>query len=275
MVGGWGEGGISLKLNGYLDHLRENLETLDEQIVNARKMSKRKGKDSNALQWAKVLRDLVELRGTTLANIKAHLLGRDETGATNEPGDVYARNSQVEYERYFRSVLSPWTQQDLKLECKGCGLSSDQVRNRHFPGKYENYEEVRSAENINLCDKCYEKRTVKEEESNNSESSEPISNQEAMNLLPERQEREDDVDLKEALTDTVRNTIGAVALDARSPLEKVKTLEDFKDHLVTKAYSSHESGDNIEPGVALLDKEIERLRAEAGKGQDAAGKPAT
>jgi hypothetical protein len=267
----------SKKLNGYLDHLRENLETLDEQIVNARKMSKKKGKDSNALQWAKVLRDLVELRGTTLANIKAHLLGRDETGATNEPHDIYAGNPQVEYERYFRSLLSPWTQQDLKLECKDCGVSSDQVRNRHFPSKYENYEEVRSAENINLCDKCYEKRIVKEEESDDSESGEPISNQEAMNLLPEGQEREDDVDLKEAVTDTIRNTIKAIALDDRSSAEKVKMLEEFKDHLVTTAYSSHASGDNIEPGVALLDKEIERLQKEAelGKGQDAAGKSAT
>ena len=213
------------KLNGYLDHLREHLETLDEQIVNARKMSKKKGKDSNALQWAKTLRDLVELRNTTLANIKAHL-GRDETGATNEPHDIYAGNPQVEYERYFRSLLSPWTQQDLKLECKDCGVSSDQVRNRHFPSKYENYEEVRSAENINLCDKCYEKRIVKEEESDDSESGEPISNQEAMNLLPEGQEREDDVDLKEAVTDTIRNTIKAIALDGWEGEVIRRRLED-------------------------------------------------
>ncbi len=32
------------KLNGFLDHLRENLEVLDEQIATARKMSKPKGK---------------------------------------------------------------------------------------------------------------------------------------------------------------------------------------------------------------------------------------
>jgi hypothetical protein len=31
------------KIDGYLDHLRENLETLDEQIVNARKMSRLAG----------------------------------------------------------------------------------------------------------------------------------------------------------------------------------------------------------------------------------------
>jgi hypothetical protein len=32
-------------------------------------MSKRKGEDSNAPQWAKVLRDLVELRDTTLKEL--------------------------------------------------------------------------------------------------------------------------------------------------------------------------------------------------------------
>lgn len=154
-----GEGGIILTgkklIHGYLDRLRENLETLDEQIVNARKMSKKKGKDSNALQWAKTLRDLVELRNTTLANIKAHLLGRDETGATNEPDDVYAGNPQVEYERYFRSVLSPWTQQDLKLKCEDCEVESEDTTNRHFPREH-------SDDYFDLCDKCYEKRTAKE-----------------------------------------------------------------------------------------------------------------
>ena len=78
----------------------------------------------------------------------------------------------------------------------------------------------------------------------------------------------------ETLTDVVRATISAVALDAHSPLEKVKMLEDFKAKLVRTAYG-HASGDNVEPGVALLDKEIQRLQAEAGKGQDAAGKPTT
>jgi hypothetical protein len=138
-------------IHGYLDRLRENLETLDEQIVNARKMSKKKGKDSNALQWAKVLRDLVELRETTLANIKVHLLGRDETGATNEPDDVYADNAQVEYERYFRNLLSPWTQQDLKLKCQDCDKESEEVSTHVF-----------SDQPLNLCPRCYEKRTAKE-----------------------------------------------------------------------------------------------------------------
>jgi hypothetical protein len=39
--------------------MRENLEILNEGIENARKNSKRKGKDSNALQWSKQLLNLV------------------------------------------------------------------------------------------------------------------------------------------------------------------------------------------------------------------------
>ena len=170
------------KLNGYLDHLRENLETLDEQIVNARRMSKKKGKDSNALQWAKVLRDLVELRDTTLANIKAHLLGRDETGATNEPDDVYVGNPQVEYERYFRSLLSPWTQQDLKLKCQDCDKESEEVSTHVFSGQP-----------LDLCPRCYEKRTAKEgdepgeSENAGSDSSEgdPLEKIDLSKLAPE------------------------------------------------------------------------------------------
>ena len=142
-------------IHGYLDRLRENLETLDEQIANARKMSKpgRKGADkAAALQWAKTLRDLVELRNTTLVNIKTHLLGRDETGSPNEPDDIWHDNSEVEYERYFRSVLTPWTQQHLKLKCEDCGKESEEVSTREFSHEYE------ADEYFDLCGKCYEKR---------------------------------------------------------------------------------------------------------------------
>lgn len=190
--------------------------------------------------------------------------------AANEPPDSWDENPQIMFERWFRDQLSPWTQQDLKLKCEDCGVESEDTTNRHFPREHA------SDDYFDLCEKCYEKRTVKEEKSDDSESGEPISNQEAMNVLAERQEREDDVDLKEAVTDTVRNTIKAIALDDRSSAEKVKMLEEFKANLVRTAYS-HGSGDNIEPGVELLDKEIDRLQKEAelGKGQDADGKPAT
>jgi len=45
-----------------------------------------------------------------------------------------------------------------------CKVSSDEVCNRHFLGKYENYVEVKSAEDIDLCPNCYEKRQAKEAE---------------------------------------------------------------------------------------------------------------
>jgi hypothetical protein len=258
------------KVNGYLDHLRENLETLDEQIVNARKMSKKRGKDSNALQWAKTLRDLVELRETTLANIKVHMLGRDETGAATEPADYYSGNSEVMFERDFKAVLKPWTQQDLKLECEDCGKESEEVSTRQFPREYQ------ADECFDLCDRCYEKRTAKDtdESEERSEASDPVP------ILKEFAETQGEGNvnstMSEAVTGLVGNTIRAVTLEARSPLEMVKMLQEFKAHLVKTAHS-HASRDNIEPGVALLDREIERLQKEAdlGKGQDATGKPAT
>lgn len=152
------------KTNGYLDRLRENLDVLDESIAKARTMSKSKKKGDNPLQWTKTLRDLIELRNTTLGNIKVHLLGRDETGTANEPEDSWDENPQIMFERYFKSQLSPWTEQDLELECEDCKVSSDEVSNRHFPGKYENYVEVKSAEDIDLCPNCYTERQAKEAE---------------------------------------------------------------------------------------------------------------
>ena len=151
------------KIKGHLDRLRENLEVLDEAIANARKMSKpgNKGTDkAAALQWTKTLRDLVEVRNTTLLNIKSHLLGRDETGTPNEPQDVYDEDGspQVEYERYFRTQLAPWTLQDLKLKCEDCSVESEETTTRHFP--HEHSED----EYFDLCDKCYEKRTASSEQ---------------------------------------------------------------------------------------------------------------
>jgi hypothetical protein len=111
------------------------------------------------LQWAKTLRDLVELRNTTLLNIKAHLLGRDETGATNEPDDVYARNAQVEYERYFRSLLTAWTREDLKLECEDCGVDSEDVSHHNFQEiRDEDWKIVLKEEGADLCPQSVEKR---------------------------------------------------------------------------------------------------------------------
>jgi rubrerythrin len=273
---------LSKKLNGYLDHLRENLETLDEQIANARKMStpSRKGADkAAALQWAKTLRDLVELRNTTLLNIKTHMLGRDETGATTEPPDFYSGNPEVMFERDFRTLLKPWHESDLRISCEDCGAESEDVFSRSFKKQVSlgiGDMTTTETEHHDLCSRCYEKRTAKDtdESEESSEASDPVS---ILKELAETQGEENvSSAMNKAMTGLVRNTIRAVALDARSPLEKVKMLEDFKAHLVRTAHS-HATGDNIEPGVALLDKKIERLQKEAelGKGQDASGKPAT
>lgn len=138
---------------GYLDRLRENLVTLDEQIENARKMSKvkTKGDKAIALQYVKTLRDLVELRDKTLLAIKAHLLGRDETGAINEPSDVYNGNPEVEFERTFKTFMAPWTAEDLKLKCTDCGLESEEVTTRRIQRGYD-------SDYFDLCNECYEKR---------------------------------------------------------------------------------------------------------------------
>ena len=142
------------EFKGYLSRLRENLEVLDQQIDHAREMAK--AKDSTALQWAKTLRDLVELRNTTLEKIKGHLLGRGESGVVHEPDDYWDDNSQVMYERMFNSHMSPWTMEDLKLTCKDCGAKSEQVKCHLF-------SRCGGCDRVNLCNACFEKRKTKAE----------------------------------------------------------------------------------------------------------------
>jgi hypothetical protein len=146
-------------LRGYLDRLRENLDTLDEEIENARVMSKSKksGERQIALQWAKTLRDLVEMRNVTLEKIKVHLLGRNENGVANEPSDCWDGNSDVMYERYFKQQMRPWTLDDLKLTCEDCGRCNEDVATRRFPAA----EYYLDDEYAGLCSRCYEKRLVK------------------------------------------------------------------------------------------------------------------
>ena len=264
-------------LNGYLDQLRENVATLDETLALARKMgkSKKAGDHHATIQTLKLIRDLAEVRNATLLSIKAHILGRDETGTVKEPANVYSGNAQVMFERDFKRLLEPWTLEDLKLECEDCGAESEGVISRSFEKQVPfgvGDMMTTETEHHDLCSRCYAKRTAKDtdESEESSEASDPAS------ILKEFAETQGegsvDITMSEAVTGLVGNTIRAVTLEARSPAEMVKMLEDFKDHLVTTA---HSQADNIAPGLALLDKEIERLRAEAGKGQDAAGKPAT
>ena len=145
-------------LNGYLDRLRENVATLDEALALARKMgkSKKAGDRHAAIQALKLIRDLAEVRNATLLSIKAHILGRDETGTVKEPANVYSGNAEVMFERDFKRLLEPWTLEDLKLKCEDCGVESEDTTNRHFP------REDASDDYFDLCEKCYEKRVAKE-----------------------------------------------------------------------------------------------------------------
>jgi hypothetical protein len=111
------------------------------------------------LQWAKTLRDLVELRNATLANIKVHLLGRDETGAANEPADYWDSNPQIMFERAFKGFLMPWTLQDLKLKCEDCSVESEDVSHHEFPEIQDSHwKTLVNREAANLCPQCVEKR---------------------------------------------------------------------------------------------------------------------
>jgi len=102
----------------------------------------------------------------TLLNIKAHILGRNETGAVKEPANVYNGNSEVMFERNFRRLLQPWTLEDLKLKCEDCGVESEGVFSRSFevkvPFPYLPGEFMNETEYHDLCLKCSEKRSVTE-----------------------------------------------------------------------------------------------------------------
>jgi hypothetical protein len=139
-------------LNGYLDLMRKNIHRLDESIEDVRKVPKGE-KPADRRARLKLLRDLVELQNETLVAVKGHLLGRDESGGMREPEDCWDENPQVEFERYFKSQLKPWTQDDLKLECEECGVKSEEVSNHTFTHPYP-----QETERIDLCQECYDKR---------------------------------------------------------------------------------------------------------------------
>jgi hypothetical protein len=94
----------------------------------------------------------VQLRNETLEKIKAHLLGRDETGVVTEPSSHYYGNSAIMFERDLRGSLSPWTKDDLKLKCENCGLENEEVSTRRFS------HHCRDDEYHTLCDECDQKQ---------------------------------------------------------------------------------------------------------------------
>jgi hypothetical protein len=156
----WGRGYYFLtELHGFLDHLRENLEILDEQILNAREMSKKE--DATALQWAKTLRDLVDLRNVTLEKIQAFLLGRSEVGTVEEPMDVFSSDTHplTCFERKMHDYLAkPWTVEALKTKCEKCGTESETTVTHQFDKYYtdNNYRKYIQYDNQDLCDGCYD-----------------------------------------------------------------------------------------------------------------------
>lgn len=159
----WGGAYFLVNLDGYLDRLRENLEVTDEQITNAREMSRNKALDSRSrLQSIKILRDLVEQRNMIMSNIKAHLLGRDATGAVKEPASFYEGNSMVEFERNFKRFLTPWTTEDLKIKCEDCDVESENVSTRSIqkevPMNLTKDLTTTETEHHDVCSKCYEER---------------------------------------------------------------------------------------------------------------------
>jgi hypothetical protein len=162
----WGRGVLFFmprKLLGYLDRLGQNLEVLDEEIERVRSVSKAKGRDDRAaLQWAKLLRDLVEQRNVTLTEIKAHLLGRDQTGAIRDPPDHYDGSSQVMFERDFQQFFGGSKGSDLRLRCEDCGVEGEDVSPRLIVTQVSlgvgDYTVPRD-EYHDLCPRCYKKRS--------------------------------------------------------------------------------------------------------------------
>jgi len=141
-------------LNGFLDRFHENLRLTDRMIADARKSSENKKLDSRArIQYLKILGAAVEERERILLDIKAHLLGRGESGVVREPSEVWDYNSEVEFERCFQNMLSPWTHEDLKLKCEDCGVWNENVTHRRFHHPYPEEDE-----NYDLCPKCYDKK---------------------------------------------------------------------------------------------------------------------
>ncbi len=155
-------------LNGYLDRMRKNIQSLDENIEGLRNVPKAE-KAGEKRARLKLLRDMIELQNMTLQAIKTHLCGRDETGAPNEPPDFYhdSNDPQVEFERSFRKFLSPWSQDDLKLKCEDCNVNNEEVTHHEFPSIDQPgspWKILVPNEDADLCSSCARKREAGRQE---------------------------------------------------------------------------------------------------------------
>lgn len=100
---------------------------------------------------------LLELYDLQLEAIKRHVYGSSAPGAGSEPGEE--RTGLIQFERDFQHLVQePWSPEDLKLECEDCGSTSVGVYTRNFPGEWVDGE-LTDDEELELCDKCYEKRS--------------------------------------------------------------------------------------------------------------------
>jgi hypothetical protein len=94
-----------------------------------------------------------------------------------EPPDIYLGHSEVMFERRFQRFLASWTEDDLKLKCEKCHSRSEDVETRRLtrsfadPFGYESHK----YENLDLCEKCYKRRT--------SENSDPARHGEINNII--------------------------------------------------------------------------------------------
>ena len=160
--------------------------------------------------------DLIELRNVQLDKIKGHLLGRDETGAVTEPENYWDENQQVEFERYFKNQLAPWTLEDLKLECEDCHEESEDVTYYTYDGEINMYAD--------LCEKCHNKRISKPTgESNEKNSTETDSE----SLIPELGK----IDLSspekcEELIQRIKNLQAAGRLEADQAQVMIRTVNN-------------------------------------------------
>jgi hypothetical protein len=148
-------------LNGYLDHVRRNIDLLDESIEDVRKAPEGE-KPAEKRARLKLLRDMIELQNGRLLDAKAHLLGRDDTGAVREPPNRYSSNPQIMFERDFRNFLEPWKESDLRLSCEDCSVESEDVSSRSFEkqvplGIGDMMTTV--TEDHDLCSRCYTKQS--------------------------------------------------------------------------------------------------------------------
>lgn len=89
------------------------------------------------------------------------------------------------HEQYFKSQLSPWIGDDLKLKCEDCYVESEDVTTHRFDDYYDENRNYVSPEIADLCEKCYEKRTSESTDDSTGTNSAETESQSASSELGE------------------------------------------------------------------------------------------